>query len=627
MTSSLNSRKISIRVRAALLFGCAGVFAGVFYTGVAGAQEKPRSLVPSFVEKQVKESPNSAAEDLFNPLKEVNPASRTSPPLATDSQDMVVQSLDAIHPGTIGLLSAAQGGFGNGMWQGMSSELAATLVEKLAVPNSSLQMSDLYRRLLLSMAAMPDTKAGADRLLDARFDHIRQAGWLDDAATLFARLPANALTPARQKYGAELNLLRGQEADACAAADRQKEDASPDSFWTKLDIYCRLRANDLDRAELGAALLEDQGEDDALFFTLFAALAGDAVDISKIAEPLTALHLAMLRKLDTKFPVGAARISGLDIKKAMMQNKDRLGLALSPVAKMLAAANSLDVAAFNENVDQKRLADTAITSPAQIAEGAADTAQDASLGAKDFLTQLVELRAAVSNEEKAVRLSALWDAARQNGDLFAVSTLTLPELEALPVGGYGAEFNYEAVKMLLLHQRVPKALQWERAARRAASQGTAEERLAARSGIARLDMYVLLSGAKGIAKWNRTSFPNWVKILANDPEQGPKAAFLLSVMEVFGYSVSEENWDSLLYMDQPLAKTMSNHALENNLVMAAVQKFTGKTVALALLALGNDGPDKVSLTTLRAVTSALKAVGLEQEARQLAFEVAILKGL
>ncbi|MBL4666455.1 MAG: hypothetical protein JKY04_03685, partial [Sneathiella sp.] len=199
--------------------------------------------------------------------------------------------------------------------------------------------------------------------------------------------------------------------------------------------------------------------------------------------------------------------------------------------------------------------------------------------------------------------------------------------EALPVGNYGPEFNISALQFLLVHGNQVNAQEWERAIRRAAFKGSAEQRLVARRNVAKIDAYVLLSGMKGIARWNAGSFANWMKETSPDAGQTDNAVFLLSMMEVFGYSVSEENWENLLYLDQKMVTSNSNHALENALVVAAVQGYRGKTVALSLLALGEEGPDKVSLTTLRAVTSALKNVGLVKEARQLAVEVAILRGL
>lgn len=79
-------------------------------------------------------------------------------------------------------------------------------------------------------------------------------------------------------------------------------------------------------------------------------------------------------------------------------------------------------------------------------------------------------------------------------------------------------------------------------------------------------------------------------------------------------------------MNVPLSKSVSSHALEVNLIASAQNRRRGETVALALQALGKDGPSGASTTTLVAVTTALKAVGFEEEARNLAIEVLVAKG-
>ncbi|OUR77676.1 hypothetical protein A9Q83_09135 [Alphaproteobacteria bacterium 46_93_T64] len=585
------------------------------FSVTVGAQEKPRSLVPTFVEEQTGPTPKLVP----NPLQAEKPLSVLVPESPTvknkaepvKSGDFVVQQLDAIHPATIGLINSDNGSLGQNMWQGTSTQLAAVLVDKIKRPDHSPQMLDLYRRLLLTGAVLPDTGADAEKLLDLRISSLIGAGWFDEARSLLKRLPQNAETTERQKFSANLDLLQGKEKEACRVAYSQKNEANEDSFWKKLDIFCRVLADDFDKAELGAALLEEDGESDSLFFTIFAALVGDKVDYSTIEGSVSALHFAMLRHSKGQFERSLVENSGLDVQKSMLALKERAGASALPIALNLVRADGVDTTAFI----------------AEYTPSPVDDQNPQAADADTYTVMLDLLKSAETDSDRAIYIQALWQKAADAGDLFAVSALTLPVLETLPVGNYGADFNHKAVQLFLVHGKQSKAQEWERASRRAAFQGTPDERLAARKGIAILDNFILLSGAKGIARWNAASFPNWRKITSEDEGQAEKAAFLLSMMEVFGYSVTEENWDNLLLMDQKLTASNSNHALENNLVMAAVQGFVGKTVALSLLALGDEGPDKVSLTTLRAVTSALKNVGLVQEARQLALEVAVLRGL
>jgi hypothetical protein len=151
--------------------------------------------------------------------------------------------------------------------------------------------------------------------------------------------------------------------------------------------------------------------------------------------------------------------------------------------------------------------------------------------------------------------------------------------------------------------------------------------LQGRKNVLRLDSYILLSGIQGIARWNNRSFAAWLNATRDLPDQGEKATFLVSLMEVLGYPISSADWESLLLLPLPLADAYSNHGLERNLVAAASENRVGETVALALLAMEDKGPSEVTTTTMVAVTSALLKVGLEKEARRLVLEAAISKEL
>lgn len=606
MTSSRNNHGY-VWTCTALVLGCALSFTAI-------AQEKPRSLVPSFIENQTGGVPKTAPDTLFDKplIDQVPKALGTN----TDSKkpksgDIVVEQLSAIHPVSIGVPGADGSNLGRDMWQGTTGKLAVNLLEKIKLPRHSPQMLDLYRRLIFTGASATGNNSEMDQLLDLRISKMISAGWIDAAQSLLERLPQVSQTVERKRYMSNVALLEGRAKDACALTANSQIGTSGVSYWRKLEIFCRVLEDNFDRAELGAALLEEQGEVDPLFFTLFAALMGDKVDLSAEKGPATALHFAMMKRLQNDIEMNIIGASGVGVQKTLMLEKGRANAASLQVALNLASVQGIDAAAF----------------VADFKNDTVETADSDDVSNSTYQVLLAALKTAIDDQEKATYLLALWQSAAEAGDWTSVSALTLPTLVALPVGNYGPEFSFSAVQLLLSHGEQAKAQEWERAIRRAAFRGTPEQRLAARKDVAKIDTYVLLSGMKGIARWNAGSFTNWMTETSGDEGQADNAMFLLSMMEVFGYSVTAANWESLLYMDQKLAASNSNHALENTLVDAAVQGHVGKTVALSLLALGSEGPDKVSLTTLRAVTSALKKVGLVEEARQLAVEVAVLRGL
>lgn len=577
------------------------------------AQEKPRSLVPSLNQEKFSDQSQVQA-----PIPFVSPSNEGLSKQATPANEeglsgsFVVEKLDALNPSSVGTIGELDGSLGADMWRGTSPRLATALLSKIGFGTSSPQMADLYRRLLLTGAVLSGTTATSDEILDIRFQKLREFGLAQDMSDLVGRLPKNAVFGEHEKMLVELDLLLNRDSEACQKLERREDANGQDIFWAKVDVYCRLLAEDYDRAELGAALLEEQGDSDPLYFSLFAKLAGDTSPVSTENVILRPLHLAMIRR--AKVALDANLIEKLTPETFGM-------LTLSP--KMLEESGAdviFNAASYN-------FLDLDVLQNAFVRAAKVDVENINDLGLHEkYATLLAGVVAATEDFQKATLLEELLVLATANSHFQTISKLSLPLIENLKPANYGPVLNFTAMKALLLHGQRGKASFWERIIRRAASQGTPGERLAKRSDVARLDAYMLISGAGAIARWNGASFNAWKKATEQDPDQGMKTELLLSFLEVFDYPVTSADWQELLFMNIPLTVAQSSHALDTNLIAAASAGREGEVVALALQALGSKGPAGSTTTTLVAVTSALKAVGLMQEARNLAVEVMIAKG-
>jgi hypothetical protein len=589
-----------------------------FISWSVASQEKPKSLVPSFVQDQnqsvPKSAPNSVLPTTSQPVApQAVPADQTEPK-ATGAFE--TSQLGAVHPSSISLIGKDKGVFPVTLWAGSETDYAVTLVNKLELSPKSPQSVNLFQRLLLSGAALRDADGTADLYLDWRLIGLMKAGLYDAAGQLLDRLPSNATSPLRNQLKIDVKLFSGDTAGACQLARDTELDpaAAPfrrqQEYKNKLLTFCHVLENDLDRADVKVEILQEQGIDDPLFFVLYGNLAGDKLTLENLNQRLSALHVAMIRQL--KIPLNDALISaaGAPALHALVKEPEILGNKRLPVAGRLYAQGILDA-------DQ-------VTKYLPL-EMPSDLGDDIKYGA--YYGRLSAVKSAETPEEKAGALTELWQGAETFADYRLLSDLTLADLARLPVADYSLEFAVAATKVLLLHKKEALALNWERTARRAAFKGSTEEKLEARKQIARLDTYVLLSGVRGIARWNAGSFDDWLAATGDDDAQADIGTFLLSQFEVFGYPTSKGNWQQLMRLDQPLRSGMANHTLENNLVQAASSRKIGEVIALAQLSLAGVSLDEVSLTSLRAVTAGLKAAGLEKEARQMALEVALAKGL
>lgn len=602
MTNSLSKRFLS--GFAASLLGL------VFCVGVTVAQDKPRSLVP--ILKSPTEAPENQQAVPEKPTSSTFGAPATAIKAETGSGQsvLVVKSLGGLDAASVGTLDASTGGFGPGMWTGTAPERVVTLLTYLPVSSVSPAMQDMLRRLLLTAAVIPQGLEKPTELLALRLSKLREAGRVLDASALAKKISPSTLTDELVIATVNLQFLQGQNEQACRQVGIEKSGSS-DRFWIKADVFCNLIEENFGQAELGAALLEEQGETDTLFLDLFDRLAGGKAVISDAELQFLPLHYAMIRHADITVSFEAAKNSGYDIVWALaMQETAQKG------QRLRAAYQSLAVGSLGPELSRQLILDKALEKPS---------------GEGDSVAEIAGLYRSIANEKdkeaQAQPLTALWATGFRDGSYLAATQLSTPLLAEIPAASQSDKFEIDAVRLLLAADDMASAAIWERVARRAALRGSPQERLAARKRIDRVDAYMLISDAPGIARWNPSTFDAKSFVQGDDLERGENVGLLLTVLGVFDQEIPENLWSEALDLGQISHPRYSNLVIEKNLEVAAEAGRIGETIALSLTALGKSGPSSVSLTTLSRVLSSLKKIGLEKEARALALEAAILRDL
>ena len=575
-------------------------------SGISQAQDKPRSLVPPLGQSEPAkpdQAPAGAGAASNSQQKLIIEGSRIQGAL-------VVQNLGGLDAASIGTLTPETGDLGPNMWQGTSPERVVTLLKYLPVSSTSPEMQQLFRRLLLTAAIIRQGSEKPTELVRLRLDKLREAGLVEDASRLLNRLPRSNMTPELDRAAVELLLLQGKNEQACKEIEG-KTVQTPDYFWTKADVFCNVVAGNMARAEIGVNLLDEQAGGDALFFALFDRLAGGKAEIPETDQVITPLHFAMMTLGNVHMPFPQIEKAGYELLWALAkQEKADLN------DRFMAAYQSLSVGSMGPELSRSL-----------IAQGALATQPDANEDLARITALYREATGTSEDLEKARIVGDLWTAGEQDGSYLVASKLALPLLLRITPANLGDQFELDALRFLLLAKDTVNAAAWERAVRRGALRGTVEERESARKRIARADAYMLISGAPGIARWNSASFDAAAFLHGEESEGSENVGLLLSILEVLGEPVPDSLWSATLDLGQVPRSGLSNMVTEKNLEIAAKAGLVGETVALSLVALGEEGPAAVSTKTLTAVLSALKLVGLEEEARQLALEAAILRDL
>ena len=102
------------------------------------------------------------------------------------------------------------------------------------------------------------------------------------------------------------------------------------------------------------------------------------------------------------------------------------------------------------------------------------------------------------------------------------------------------------------------------------------------------------------------------------------ASRLLVLLSAMGIEIKSGSWKEVISPENIIvSENIPSTALRHQLHNAAKNNRKGEVVAISLIMLGNDGPNKAGLVSLNAVIRALRSIGLNRDARAIAVEAAI----
>lgn len=609
----------------------------------APAETQPASP-PSQQQAEPQAAPQPAPQSDSTPVPSLPPASQVqteppapqaqpqSTPQSEPGQGVEIGQLNQIDAAAIGTLNAAQGGLGVDMWKGTGRSLIETLLPYVPTASSSSAARDLTRRLLLTAASVPAPPQGTPpaevqrssvAMLKARIDNLLASGDLDAAAQLLGRIPAQIRDASLSRERADTALLTGNLQAACAEA-RDAARNTNDAYWLKLLAYCRKSSGDLGGAGLALDLLRDSGESDPLFQKLFDALPPDGKTpekprsgiIKSLPNPAP-LYLSMLKTINHPIPADALDNASPLVLRAIATAPNASPNVRAQAAEMAAAMGSIPISDLTKAYAAEAFSDKEKSA----AKSGAD--DEAPVQAVGVLYQL-----ALSESDPKARadlLRTVWNAGQKVGGYEMVVKANLQATKGLPVTpdliGYAADI----ARALLIGGDTDQALAWYNMARGAAG----NQNIGAVRAV--LDMWPLiqLSDIQRAQTWSPQVVDLWWRSqqVVSSEDKVQKANVLFAALDGLGYSISDDQWQRLL--SPPLTSSDAETpsvAVIRDLDKASAAHRVGETVTLALIALGKDPLKSVSPSVLGHVVGALKAVGLERDARNLALEVAVARG-
>jgi hypothetical protein len=528
--------------------------------------------------------PLSAPPPDGQPTQPIDP---TMQPAATDVQPVPVPD-----SGAPGLLDDSNAGLGANIWQGSSGAQLVALMPKLAAPQTQPSLRDLQLRLLLTKAPGPNAGNGVDTLVPLRAERLHAMGFSAEAM-LLTKGAANAV-PADTK-GAFEKALAAQDVDA-ACGEVDKVVGSPqvlDLYWRKALLFCQIQRGQKDQASLGLDLIRETPDKDANtkdFIALSSLLLGETKKKPKLAGPPDPLLAAMMLKSGIKAKdVQAApppKVSGLAAAAATARDA---GLPLNVRIESGEQAFAGGLVSADELIGlyrQAKFSGDPLTMPdspmmrAQLYQ-AADQAFDP-------VRRAQYVQRALAN-------------ARARATYFVQGALYRPIADKVTPSPNLAWFAPEAARLMFWSGNVERGGFWLNLA-----QGAAASQPDVARALPGLQILAEMAGLTG--NYDADPVMAWQQAGGNP-----------------GLAERIRGIRAGLGLSGGIAPVASGEAAA--ISEAAQSGRRGETVLLALVALGGRGLSNAESSTLAQALGGLESVGLQDEARRIGIEAAILAGL
>lgn len=495
-------------------------------------------------------------------------------------------------------------------WRGLDVAAVERLFAALDIPPRSPALAALWRRLIVS-DVRPDASGEADeRFAALRVEALSRSGLIKDAGDAVAKLPGGKGNALAAILTARIEIALGRSETACEAIRAAPAGASvPAALKSEAILisgYCAVKGGNAAAGGLSADLLREHGaEPSAGMAALDAMASGTTPDLRGIKR-ISAVDYRLLELA-----------GGFDFATVIDRSSPAVLVAVAqdanvePRHRIMAGEAALQVNAFGAG-------DLAAVYRLHPRDGGVAPAGGAAARPIDALRRAELFKAADSERTplKKVRLiRSFLDDSRRAGLYLAALEMAAPMAATVqPVAELGW-FAETAIEVALAAGDFEKARSWARF-------GAGAD--LAQSGAARgpLDHWLALADiADHAMSGGRGATLASVEDLALRGRFGSDVLHrLATVLDSLDYHVPIPLWDAASRAPQPAGGHLPATGVLTELLDASKKKEFGRTVLIAMQALGPNGAEGAHLIALGDSIRALKRAGLEPDARRLAFE-------
>ncbi len=494
------------------------------------------------------------------------------------------------------------------LWRGLDVAGVEALISELEIPPRSPALHNLWKRLITSDVTPPAGESANLKFSALRFEALYRSGLAADAARELDKQNAAAdpLTAALASRNAFANADPAQGCDIARKAVGLKGGVPKRIKGEAILIsgYCAAVSGDLGGAGLAAELAREEG---------VAASAG--------LEALDALSIKAKPKLSpaktySVIDFGLMDLAGVNGELALDKAEPALLVAIandanSKLAVRLAAA---EAAARLNALPPGYLSALYASGPRpQNVDALLAGGQTSSAQRRSDLFKAAEAEKSPMKKTRLIR--ALIDDAKRAGLAFQAMQMLAAATGAIdpqPEIGWFAE---TAAEVGLASGDYALTRKWIALVN---PQGAVAQ---PRQG---LGHWLALADIADPAEPKRGAYLQELEVTAVRGRFAPDALHrLATVLDALGYNVPIPLWEAASRTPQPNAGYLPETGVLTALQDAAKKKEFGRTVLLAMKAIGPNGAENAHIIALGDAIRALKRAGLEADARRLALEALI----
>jgi len=510
------------------------------------------------------------------------------------------QELSAPAAESIGVLDIHQGGFAATLWTGTSAPVARALLARLPVDTESPTLRALARRLLLTAGPAPKGAQEAPSLAEIRVGRLLALGDAEAAAALADASPASVRGPGMASARVEALLLAGRTDAACAALPAIG-DLGRDLSLNEIQVLCQLIAGNSLAANFGLDMLRDRKPADTAFIIAADRAAGQPLakgGIHTLKDP-TPVQLAALAAAKLPLPADAVETARPAALKAIAASADTAPEMRLAAAERAESLGLIDTGALHKVIEAVDFKPEELAVPLGRA--------DLQAGPRGLALLVRTAEAATAPAQAAELASKALELARARGRYATAARLLAPLLQHMSAQPPLVAFAPVVARALLTVGRADAAMVWLDLATHDADAAKAAAALWPLARVHNLGD----SSPAAAAAWRQAAEPR-------------RAAVAFGLLAGLGQRIPDGELAPLLDLPAAAGPSAAQAFLLEGL---ARDKSLGGTVLAALAAFDHLPLDKADPVTLSRVVAALKAVGLEDEARRLAVEAMLAAGV